>query len=91
MVMTEVKCPYCKGMDVVKNGKNERGVQKYHCRNTGCKSYFILEYAYNGSKPGIDEQIVKMTANASGIRDISRVLGVSKQKVQDTLKKLKRQ
>ena len=47
------------------------------------------EYTQNGSKPGIDEQIIEMTANASGIRDIARVLKVSKQKVQDTLKKQK--
>ena len=89
--MVQVKCPYCGEVDVVKNGINKRGAQKYHCRKNDCKSYFLLDYAYNGSKPGIDEQIIKMTANASGIRDISRVLDVSKQKVQDTLKKRKMQ
>jgi len=49
----------------------------------------LQEYTQNGSKPGIDEQIIEMTANASGIRDIARVLKISKQKVQDTLKKRK--
>jgi len=90
MATIKVKCPYCGEEDVVKNGKNKRGAQKYHCRKEECKSYFLLEYVYNGSKPGIEEQIVKMTANASGIRDISRVLEISKQKVQETLKKRKK-
>jgi len=35
----------------------------------------------------MDKKIINMTANASGIRDIARVLEISKQKVQDTLKK----
>ena len=51
----------------------------------------MLRYTYNGSKPGIDEQIISMSANASGIRDIARVLGISTQKVLDTLKKRKKQ
>ena len=89
MALVKVKCPYCEETDVVRNGKNKRGSQKYHCRMEGCKKYFLLDYAYNGSKPGVNEQIVEMTANASGIRDISRVLKISKQKVQDTLKKQK--
>ena len=87
MATIKVKCPHCGKDDVVRNGKTERGVAKYHCRSTDCKKYFLLDYAYNGSKPGIDEQIVKMTANSSGIRDISRVLGITTDKVMSTLKK----
>jgi len=87
MAMVKVKCPYCNKEDIVRNGKTERGVAKYHCRSINCKKYFLLDYAYNGSKPGIDEQIVKMAANASGIRDTSRVLGITTDKVMSTLKK----
>jgi len=87
MTTIKVKCPHCNGGDVVRNGKTERGAAKYHCRGINCKRYFLLDYIYNGSKPGIDEQIVKMTANASGIRDISRVLGITTDKVMSTLKK----
>ena len=90
MATVQVKCPHCSGLNVVKNGYNKRGTQRYYCRDTHCKSYFLLEYAYNGSKPGINEQIVKMTANASGIRDISRVLDISTDKVMSTLKKQKK-
>jgi transposase-like protein len=38
---------------------------------------FVLNYRVNGRKPGIITKIINMTLNASGIRDISRVLGIS--------------
>jgi len=88
MKLTPVKCPACSGTNISNNGKNPNGVQRYICKNKACPGKsFMLEYTYNGWKPGIDEQIIDMAANASGIRDTSRVLKVSKQKVQDTLKK----
>lgn len=83
-----VKCPRCGSTEIMKNGINANGKQRYICNNKECDGKsFILEYSYNGAAPGIDEKIIDMTANASGIRDIARVLKISKQKVQDTLKK----
>lgn len=88
MAKIDVKCPGCGGTYVVRNGKNANGVQRYFCQNKGCPTKtFMLEYAYNGWKPDIEERIIKMTANASGIRDISRVLEISQTKVMNTLKK----
>ena len=49
----------------------------------------MLEYKNNGCKPGIEKQIIDMTSNASGIRDISRNLKISTDKVMSTLKKQK--
>jgi transposase-like protein len=40
-------------------------------------------------KPGITKQILSMTINGSGIRDIARVLRISKTTVLDKLKKSK--
>lgn len=90
MTTTAIKCPVCGSINISKNGKSVKGLQRYICNNKDCigKS-FMLEYTYNGWKPGINEQIINMAANASGIRDTSRVLKISKQKVQDTLKKQK--
>lgn len=88
MAKIDVKCPCCGGTNVVRNGKNANGVQRYFCQNEGCPTKtFMLEYAYNGWEPDIEERIIKMTANASGIRDISRVLEISQTKVMSTLKK----
>lgn len=88
MATLEVKCPYCENTNVNKYGKSKAGAQRYKCFNKECThTTFILDYTQNGSRPGIDEKIIEMAANASGIRDTARVLKVSKQKVSDTLKK----
>lgn len=71
-----------------KNGIARNEKQRYICNNKECKGKsFMVEYTYKGAEYGIDKKIINMTANASGIRDIARVLEISKQKVQDTLKK----
>ena len=85
MTTVQVKCPGCGGVDVSKNGKSANGEQRYICQNMCCAiKTFRLEYRYEGSKPGIDEKIIAMAANASGIRDTARVLGISTDKVMDT-------
>jgi len=90
MTTTPVKCPVCGGTKIYRNGK-DGGKQRYLCGDKRCPGKsFILEYTYNGWKPGVNEQIISMAANASGIRDTARVLKVSKQKVSDTLKKRKK-
>jgi transposase-like protein len=82
-----VKCSVCSGTRISKNGK-EGAKQRYLCGDKGCPGKsFVLEYTCNGWKPGINEQIITMAANASGIWDTARVLKVSEQKVGDTLKK----
>jgi len=48
---------------------------------------FMLDYIYNGCEPGINVKIIEMTANASGINDITRVLHISEGKVSSVLKK----
>ena len=90
MVMIAVKCPVCGSTDISKNGKSRNDVQRYLCNAKECggKS-FMQEYKNNGCKPGIEKQIIDMTSNASGIRDISRNLKISTDKVMSTLKKTK--
>lgn len=88
MAMIKVKCPRCGGTQVSRNGKSENGEQRYICQAPECThKTFRLEYRYEGSKPGIEEKIIAMAANASGIRDTARVLGISTDKVMNTLKK----
>jgi transposase-like protein len=88
MAKIDVKCPRCNETDVVTHGSNASGVRRYRCMNKDCLcKTFMLDYAYNGWRPGIEETIVSMAANASGIRDTSRVLNISQGKVMSTLKK----
>jgi len=70
---------------LVKNGKSANGTQRWRCNN--CKKGFRFDYRYNACKAGIKEKIIEMTMNSSGVRDIGRVLGISKDTVCSVLKK----
>ena len=87
-VWLPVQCPHCRSTEVVKNGKSAEGKQRYRCQNLDCPyRTFILNQSYPGRTQQVKEQIVEMTLNGSGIRDISRVLHVSTATVIEQLKK----
>ena len=48
---------------------------------------FLLEYVYAGQSPEVQQQIVDMAMNASGIRDTARVLHIRPHTVLAELKK----
>ena len=88
MVVEPIHCPACQGTDVVKYGKTSDGKQRFRCQNATCPSVtFIREYVYQGRLPSVKRQIIDMSLNASGIRDIARVLRVSPTTVIQELKK----
>ena len=78
-----IHCPYCSDTDLQKNGKSPNGTQRWHCKS--CKKYFRLSYRYNACKQGIKEQIIVLTLNSSGVRDIGRVLSISKGSIFDVM------
>ena len=82
---TVLLCPYCGGNDLQKNGKSPNGTQRWHCKL--CKKYFQLSYRYNAYNVGIKDKIIDLTLNSSGVRDIGRVLQISKNTVVSVLKK----
>lgn len=88
MITQVLHCPYCQGIDIVKNGKTPQGKQRYQCREKACDGRtFILNYAYPGQSKKVKEQIVDMALNESGIRDTARVLHIS---ISTVIKKLKK-
>jgi insertion element IS1 protein InsB len=88
MVLIPVRCPHCHSDDVIKGGKTTAGIQRYKCLNANCPHYsFQLDLIYKGRCPEIQEQIVDMALNGSGIRDTARVLKISPTTVINTLKK----
>jgi transposase-like protein len=88
MITQVLHCPYCQGVDVVKNGKTAQGKQRYQCREEPCGSRtFILDYSYSGQSRKVKEQIIDMALNGSGIRDTARVLHISTSTVIKELKK----
>jgi len=87
MVKTDVRCIHCKSKHVVKYGVQSNGTPRCKCKT--CDKTFQLEYLSAGASPEVKLQIVKMSLNGSGMRDISRVLGISRNTVDAVLKKLK--
>jgi len=87
MVLQPIKCIICASEKVVKNGTQASGRQRLICKD--CGKSFQDEYTNQGSKPETKLMIIKMSLNGSGIRDISRVLGISPNTTLDVLKKLK--
>jgi transposase-like protein len=88
MAVVPVQCPQCQRTAVVKYGKQPNGAQRYRCQNPDCaRQIFLLAYQDRGRLPEVKRQIVDLTLNGSGVRDIVRVLGVSSATVIDTLKK----
>jgi transposase-like protein len=87
-VLIAVRCPHCQSVEVIKNGKSSTGQQRFRCLNSECPySTFGLDSAYPGRKREVKQQIVEMTLNGSGVRDIARVLHVSPATVIQVLKK----
>ena len=88
MAFVQVQCPDCSSTDVVQYGKQANGTQRYRCNNRDCpRTIFLLQYQDQGRLPAVRQQIVDMTLNGSGVRDIVRVLRVSSATVIDVLKK----
>jgi transposase-like protein len=86
-----VQCPHCQGSAVVKYGTASNGKERYRCQQDAtCGRTFIRTYAYPGCMPQGKQQMVEMTLNGSGIRDIARVLQVGPSTVIKELKKSER-
>jgi|SRR5882724_3091391 transposase-like protein len=88
MAVEAVRCPHCQSEEVVKYGTASNGKERFRCQQVGtCGRTFIRAYAYPGRVPAVKRQIVEMTLNGSGVRDIARVLQVSPNTVIGELKK----
>ena len=75
----------------MKYGKTSNGKERFRCQQSaeGGRT-FVRSYAYPGCLPTVKQQIVDMTLNGSGIRDIVRVLQVGPNTVLKELKKRSR-
>jgi transposase-like protein len=92
MVLIAVTCPYCQSDHITKRGKTDTGKQRYRCQNPDCPPHpsCLLNPAYKGRLPEIKKQLIDMVLNGSGIRDTTRVLGVSTDTVLSELNKKSR-
>src|SRR3954467_1688085 len=88
MAEAAVRCPHCQSEAVVKYGKTSNGKARFRCQQSvQCGRTFLRNYAYLGCLPTVKQQIVEMTLNGSGIRNIARVLRVGPNTVLKEIKK----
>jgi len=91
MAEAAVRCPHCQSEAVVKYGKTSNGKARFRCQQRErCGRTFLRSYTYPGCLPAVKQQIVEMTLNGSGIRDIVRVLQIGPNTVLKELKKSSR-
>jgi insertion element IS1 protein InsB len=77
MIQTIVthSCPDCGSLDLVKNGQDYKGSQKYHCKT--CNRYGTL-HARRGYDQGIRNQVKRALLERVSLRGVERILGVSR-------------
>src|SRR5262245_9824850 len=91
MAEATIKFPHCQSEVVVKYGKASNGKERFRCQqHSECGRTFVRSYAYPGCLPTVKQQIVEMTLNGSGIRDIARVLHVGSNTVLREVKESRR-
>ena len=77
MAEAAVRCPHCQSEAVVRYGRASNGKERFRCQQReSCGRTFLRLYVYPGCLLQVKRQIVEMTLNGSGVRDIARVLQV---------------
>lgn len=89
VVFIPVECPKCgDSKSIVKFGQTSNGKQRFQCQSEFCDiNTFIMNHERKGWLPETKAKIIEMTLNGSGIRDISRVLGICTETVSSEIKK----
>ena len=91
VVLIPIVCPQCGSENIVKNGHDANGKQRYVCNNAECpRKAFVIEYTYNAYKPEVQQAILNLTVNGNGTRAIARALNIAPNTVTATLKKKKK-
>ena len=78
------ECTGCGSLDIVKNGRTQKGKQKFHCHSCGAYGTLEPEVKY---PPERQEEILKAYHERSSLRGLERTFGVARQTVSKWLKK----
>ena len=68
-------CPNCYSSRIIKNGRTKTQKQQYFCKK--CYKRFLDFYTYQAYRSGIDNDIIALTKEGTGIRSIARLLKIS--------------
>ena len=69
-----MECRYCKSQNVIKKGQNEKGIQRYYCKD--CCSYFLENYEKNRYPDQIKQIALRLYTDGVEISVIARSLEV---------------
>ena len=72
------ECPQCGSLDLVKNGHDYKGAQKYHCK--ACGRYGTLN-RHKGYPPERREQVQRALIERTSLRGIGRIFQMSQRTV----------
>lgn len=80
MIQTIVthSCPRCGSRNMVKNGHDYKGAQKYHCKS--CDSYGTLN-AHQGYSQAVRTQIRHAVLERVSLRGLERIFGLSRRTI----------
>lgn len=86
MITTTItdECSKCGSIHLVKNGRTQKGKQKFHCRECGAYGTLNPEVKY---PPERKAEILRAYHERSSLRGIERTFGVTRQTVAKWLKK----
>ena len=88
MAYLQIRCPACHSPEVIKQGITAQGKPRDCWKNLSCAAQTLLvAYSHHGRWPEVKRQILEMTLNGRGIRDMARVLHISPTTVMEELKK----
>jgi len=72
-------CPNCASDNLVKNGHDYKGTQKYHCKS--CGRYGTLQ-PQRGDSQRVRTQVQRAILERTSLRGVARVFGLSRRTVQ---------
>ena len=75
IIKTVIKtCPCCGSQNIIKNGKDYKGSQKYHCKN--CDSYGTLDPKPKGYSDEFKKMVIRAYYERVSIQGIRRIFGI---------------
>jgi transposase-like protein len=79
MVIQHLRCSRCDSADVIRHGKDGKGVQRYRCRS--CAYTFRESPKPKGYTPEEKQRILAAYRERMSLRGLTRVFGVSRSTV----------
>lgn len=91
MALTQVRCPDCNGLNVVKYGRQPNGEQRYSCQDPRCsRTIFLLNYRSQPVPQSSRTRIIELALDGYDAETIAASLGVAEEEVSRVFQQLSR-